>query len=87
MECILNQNNLPTKSDNNKSILTKKEAAISEKVMRINHMGEICAQGLYRGQAANTKDPDIKDKLHGICREENEHLKSLEMSIIIVLNA
>lgn len=75
LECILNQNNLPRKSDENKSILTKKEAAMSEKVMRINHMGEICAQGLYRGQAAHTKDTDIKSKLYIICEEENEHLK------------
>ena len=75
LDCIYNQSNLPSKSTDDKPVLNKKEAKISEKVMRINHMGEICAQGLYRGQAANTKDPDIKDKLHSICREENEHLK------------
>ena len=75
IDCIYNQSNLPSKSTDDKPLLNKKEAKISEKVMRINHMGEICAQGLYRGQAANTKDPDIKDKLHSICREENEHLK------------
>ena len=75
LDCIYNQSNLPSKSTDDKPLLNKKEAKISEKVMRINHMGEICAQGLYRGQAANTKDPDIKDKLHSICLEENEHLK------------
>ena len=75
LDCIYNQSNLPSKSTDDKPVLNNKEAKISEKVMRINHMGEICAQGLYRGQAANTKDPDIKDKLHSICREENEHLK------------
>ena len=75
IDCIYNQTNLPSKSIDDKPVLDKQETKISEKVMRINHMGEICAQGLYRGQAANTKDPDIKDKLHGICREENEHLK------------
>ena len=75
LDCIYNQSNLPSKSTDDKPLLNKKEAKISEKVMRINHMGEICAQGLYRGQAANTKDPDIKDKLHSICREEKEHLK------------
>ena len=75
LDCIYNQSNLPSKFTDDKPVLNKKEAKISEKVMRINHMGEICAQGLYRGQAANTKDPDIKDKLHRICQEENEHLK------------
>ena len=75
LDCIYNQSNLPSKSNDDKPVLNKEETKISEKVMRINHMGEICAQGLYRGQAANTKDPDIKDKLHSICLEENEHLK------------
>ena len=75
LDCIYNQSNLPSKSTDDKPVLNNKEAKISEKVMRINHMGEICAQGLYRGQAAHTKDTDIKSKLYIICEEENEHLK------------
>ena len=47
----------------------------SQRVMRVNHMGEICAQGLYRGQAAHTDDKDVKEQLYSICNEENEHLK------------
>ena len=31
-------------------------------VMRVNHMGEVCAQALYRGQAITTKDEEIKIK-------------------------
>ena len=29
-------------------------------VMRVNHMGEVCAQALYRGQAFATRDKEIR---------------------------
>ena len=38
-------------------------------------MGEICAQALYRGQAAFTKETKIKSQLYKICDEENHHLE------------
>ncbi len=47
----------------------------SIKVMRVNHMGEICAQALYRGQAIVTKDSTIKEELYKMCEEEKNHLK------------
>ena len=75
VECIYNKGNIPEKSSINKVNLSKDESKASERVMRINHMGEICAQGLYRGQAAHTKDQNLKMKLYDICNEENEHLK------------
>ena len=31
--------------------LNKADKEQSQRVIRVNHMGEICAQGLYRGQA------------------------------------
>ena len=55
--------------------LNKTQSSQSEKIMRINHMGEVCAQALYRGQAAFTKDEKMKQKLYQICEEENYHLK------------
>lgn len=75
VECIYNKGNIPEKSSTNEINLSKDESKASERVMRINHMGEICAQGLYRGQAAHTKDQNLKMKLYDICNEENEHLK------------
>ena len=74
-DCIYNQSNIAKKTTKDMSNLNEKEIKVSEKVMRINHMGEICAQGLYRGQAAHTDDKDVKAKLYNICDEENEHLK------------
>lgn len=75
VECLYNKGNVAERSCKSSINLTKNETKASEKVMRINHMGEICAQGLYRGQAAHTKDQKLKKKLHNICNEENEHLK------------
>jgi ubiquinone biosynthesis monooxygenase Coq7 len=42
--------------------------------MRVNHAGEVAAQGLYRGQAFTTRDPAIRQNLLGAAREEQDHL-------------
>ena len=59
----------------NNGTLSKSETKLSERIMRVNHMGEVCAQGLYRGQAAFTDDVNMKRQLHIMCSEEREHLK------------
>jgi ubiquinone biosynthesis monooxygenase Coq7 len=75
---IYNNNNISdlkvsAKTTNKKLDINK--AKQSERVMRINHMGEVCAQGLYRGQAVFTSDDKVRGKLYEICDEENYHLK------------
>jgi len=40
----------PDSSTIQNKTLTQKEKALSAKLMRVNHTGEVCAQGLYRGQ-------------------------------------
>ena len=47
----------------------------SQRVMRVNHMGEICAQGLYRGQALTSKDNALEKVIINMCDEEKEHLE------------
>ena len=64
-----------TKFPENKETLSESENKLSERIMRVNHMGEVCAQGLYRGQAAFTDDDDTKKQLYIMCNEEREHLK------------
>ena len=59
----------------NSATLSESETKLSERIMRVNHMGEVCAQGLYRGQAAFTRDDKTKKQLHIMCSEEREHLK------------
>ena len=43
-------------------------------LMRINHVGEICAQALYVGQAAVARDPETRDHLLEAAQEETDHL-------------
>tara|TARA_B100001057_G_scaffold477657_1_gene547119 strand:- start:331 stop:936 length:606 start_codon:yes stop_codon:yes gene_type:complete len=47
----------------------------SQRVMRVNHMGEVCAQGLYRGQALTSKDDALEKVILNMCNEEKEHLE------------
>jgi ubiquinone biosynthesis monooxygenase Coq7 len=43
-------------------------------LMRINHAGEIAAQGLYHGQALAARDPQLREMLLEAGREETDHL-------------
>ena len=43
-------------------------------LMRINHVGEVCAQGLYFGQAAVAREPATRAHLLEAAQEETDHL-------------
>jgi ubiquinone biosynthesis monooxygenase Coq7 len=43
-------------------------------LMRINHVGEVCAQALYQGQALTCRDQELKQALEQAASEETEHL-------------
>lgn len=43
-------------------------------LMRINHVGEVCAQALYIGQAAVARDPKTRAHLQAAAQEETDHL-------------
>ena len=43
-------------------------------LMRINHVGEVCAQALYVGQAAVARDPRTRAQLLAAAAEETDHL-------------
>ena len=43
-------------------------------LMRVNHSGEVSAQGLYQGQALTARLPDIREKMEQAAIEENDHL-------------
>ncbi len=43
-------------------------------LMRINHVGEVCAQALYVGQAAVARDPATRRQLLAAAQEETDHL-------------
>lgn len=49
--------------------------------MRVNHAGEIAAQGLYHGQSLVARDPAIRELLEHSAREETDHLAWCEQRL------
>jgi len=47
---------------------------LSGALMRVNHVGEVCAQALYQAQALATRDPALKQQFERAAREETDHL-------------
>ena len=43
-------------------------------LMRVNHVGEVCAQALYQGQALTAREPANRRALEQAGREEQDHL-------------
>ncbi|PID50281.1 MAG: demethoxyubiquinone hydroxylase family protein [Proteobacteria bacterium] len=54
--------------------LNDAERKLSGRLMRINHAGEVAAQGLYRGQAMTARLADVREKMERAALEENDHL-------------
>jgi ubiquinone biosynthesis monooxygenase Coq7 len=54
--------------------LTTEERALSGALMRVNHVGEVCAQALYTAQAFATKNEALKAHFIQASLEETNHL-------------
>ena len=54
--------------------LTEAERRESAALMRVNHVGEVCAQALYTGQMLASRDVALREKLAEASREETDHL-------------
>ncbi len=50
-------------------------------LMRIDHVGEVCAQGLYQGQSLTCRKPVTRKALEQAAWEETEHLNWTERRI------
>lgn len=46
----------------------------SAALMRVNHVGEVCAQALYTAQALATRDPVLRQHYQRAAQEETDHL-------------
>ena len=62
------------RADGVASELDEQQRQHSAGLMRVNHVGEICAQGLYSGQAAATRNDVLRASLLEAGREEGDHL-------------
>ncbi len=56
------------------TVLSAREKALAGALMRVNHVGEVCAQALYAAQALGTQDPALKKKCLDASKEEGDHL-------------
>lgn len=43
-------------------------------LMRVNHVGEVCAQALYEAQALTARSPAVRARMEQAAREEADHL-------------
>ena len=61
--------------------LTEEQRKVAAGLMRVNHAGEISAQGLYSGQALTARLPDVREKMDRAALEENDHLAWCEKRV------
>ncbi|MEG0148415.1 MAG: 2-polyprenyl-3-methyl-6-methoxy-1,4-benzoquinone monooxygenase [Comamonas sp.] len=54
--------------------MSPEERKLSGALMRVNHVGEVCAQALYNAQAMVTQDMVLREHLLLAAREEMDHL-------------
>jgi ubiquinone biosynthesis monooxygenase Coq7 len=56
------------------STLTEAEKRRAAGLMRVNHVGEVCAQALYTAQALATPNAALREHFTKACIEETDHL-------------
>jgi ubiquinone biosynthesis monooxygenase Coq7 len=61
--------------------LNEKDRRLATALMRVNHVGEVCAQALYQGQALASKNASTRRALEQAAREEEDHLAWCERRI------
>ena len=54
--------------------LAADEAREAVALMRVNHVGEVCAQALYDAQALAARSPELRAMFEQAAREEADHL-------------
>ncbi len=54
--------------------LSQAQARHAAGLMRVNHVGEVCAQALYRGQALMCKETSVRKVFETAAQEEVDHL-------------
>ena len=61
--------------------LRERDRALSVRLMRVNHSGEVAAQALYHGQAFTARDRAVTSAMHRAAAEENDHLAWCEQRL------
>lgn len=61
--------------------LSDEESRHSAALMRVNHVGEVCAQALYQGQSIASRSDSLRIELERAAQEEVDHLAWTERRI------
>jgi len=62
-------------------VLEPNEREHAAGLMRVNHVGEVCAQALYQSQKIFARKSEIQEMLHRSAQEEMDHLAWCEMRL------
>jgi len=68
------QRTTPGSEVNANSVLDTQERKHAAGLMRVNHVGEVCAQALYQSQKLVARNPQIQEMLSHSGQEEMDHL-------------
>jgi len=68
-------------SDVAESDLTDQQKTHAAGLMRVNHAGEVAAQGLYQGHATVVRDPNLEAQMQRAANEEFDHLAWCEQRL------
>lgn len=61
--------------------LSAEERRLSGALMRVNHVGEVCAQALYQAQAVTARSDALRAQMAQAAREEVDHLAWTEQRL------
>ena len=61
--------------------LNDAERRLSASLMRVNHVGEVCAQALYQAQALTARTETLRGQMRVAAREETDHLAWTEQRL------
>ena len=61
--------------------LSTEERKKSAAYMRVNHVGEVCAQALYQSQALTASEPSVREQMRQAANEEVDHLAWCEQRL------
>jgi len=64
----------PGSEHSSNSVLDTQERKHAAGLMRVNHVGEVCAQALYQSQKLVARNPEIQEMLSHSGQEEMDHL-------------
>ena len=63
-------------------LLSPAQRQLSGALMRVNHVGEVCAQALYAAQALTARTSALRAQMQAAGREETDHLAWTERRLV-----